>query len=65
MTACRKNLSMGLTRQIPFRRTFEVKCMDLVINQYDVQPGGSIVPLARTIEGMANLSPPDLVRFRR
>ena len=35
----------------------------MAINQQDIQPEGLIVQLIQTIEGMANLSPPDLVRF--
>ena len=34
------------------------------VHGFGHQPKGSIVPLVQTIEGMANLSPPDLVRFR-
>ena len=55
---------MGLICQILFHRTLKVTCMDLAINQHDVQPESSIVLLAQFIGGMANLSPPDLVRFR-
>ena len=36
--------------QIPFRWIFEVTCIDLAINQHDVQPGSLIVPLVQTIE---------------
>ena len=39
-----------LVWQIPFRRVFEVTCMDLAINQHDVQLEDLIVPLVQTIE---------------
>ena len=44
--------------QIPFRRTFEVTCMDLAIT--NVQCASTLRPIE---VGMVNLSPPDLVRF--
>ena len=40
--------------RIPFRRIFEVTCMDIAIDQFDV--GHRLC--------MANLSLPDLVRFQ-
>ena len=45
-----------LVWQIPFRRIFEVTCMDLAINQHDVSQ-------KIWFEGMANLSSPDFVKF--
>ena len=33
------------------------------MHRFGHQPKGLIVPLVQTIEGMVNLSPPDLVRF--
>ena len=59
MTACRKNLSTGLTRQIPFRRTFGVTCMDLAITMSNKKVDSTTYILG-LIEVMANLSPPDL-----
>ena len=63
MTACRKNLSTGLTRQIPFRRTFVVTCMDLAITMSSERFGSTALTLRPIQVGMVNLSPPDRVRF--
>ena len=59
MTACQKNLQHGLDIANPFPP-------DLwgYVHGFGYQTEGSIVPLVRPIESMANLSPPDLVRFR-
>ena len=38
-------LIYDLVWQISFRQIFEVTCMDLAINQHDVQPKGLIAPL--------------------
>ena len=59
MTACRKNLSTGLTCQISFRRIFGVTCMDLAIIMSNKRVGSTTYTLG-LIEVMANLSPPDL-----
>ena len=64
MTACRKNLSTGLIRQIPLRQTFGVTCMDLAITISNERFGSTALTLRPIKVGMINLSTPDLVRFR-
>ena len=59
MTTCRKNLPHGLSKSLS-AGSLGLRAR-IWLSQFLVT--GLIVPLIQPIEGMANLSPPDLVRF--